>query len=123
MPVEGPMTSRTSNRYEDTELPRNTVQEVAPVGLYAVKYTDGYGKSHTRLVTIVNDHPFLLAPEISDNARAGQKWFKEQIDEKLFLTPPKKKARRKPKNGKMKTAAPEPKEKKSDLRPLDLETI
>lgn len=88
MPVLGPMSTVTNNNYEDDSMPRNTIHEVAPAPVYAVKYTDGYGKTQMRLVVILGEQPFLLDTAVSEKARATQKWFADQMKEKL--DPPKR---------------------------------
>jgi len=95
MPVLGPKAGTSNNHYEDQALPRNTVHEVVRSEILAVKFTDGYGKTQMRLVVMIEGQPFLLQPEIGDNAKAAQKWFTTQIAEKLGTAPKKRKTRKK----------------------------
>lgn len=96
MPVLGPSAASTNNTYEDQALPRNTVHEVIETPILAVKFTDGYGKTQMRLVVMIEGQPFLLHPDVSEKAKAGQKWFAKQIAEKLSGPPaPKRKTRKK----------------------------
>lgn len=87
MPVLGPSAASTNNTYEDQALPRNTVHEVIETPILAVKFTDGYGKTQMRLVVMIEGNPFLLHPDISEKAKAGQRWFAKQIQEKLSGPP------------------------------------
>lgn len=93
--VTGPMSISTNNQFEDQALPRNTVHEVVPTPMYAVKYTDGYGETKMRLVIMIGEQPFLLPALVSDKANASQKWFADQLRAKLSPVPAKiKKARK-----------------------------
>lgn len=83
MPVTGPTIRNTGNVLEDEALPRNTVHAAVEVPLVMVKYTDGYGKTHTRLALLLDNQPFLLDSKVSDGAKASQKWFSEQLLKKL----------------------------------------
>ena len=121
MPVLGPMSAATSNNYEDDSLPRNTVHEVVVAPLYAVKFTDGHGKTQMRFVAFLGDTPFLLPMDVSGNARAAQRWFADQMREKLGVAP--KKVRRKRTKKEENEATDTKPHKPVKMKPLNVEAI
>lgn len=120
MPILGPDSAVTNNRYEDGELPRNTVHEVVPVELYAAKYTDGYGNTQMRFVAMMNGQPFLLPTDVSGQARAVQRWFREQMMEKLGQPVKKTTRTRRKKADEATDTRPH---KPSKIKPLNVEAI
>ena len=118
MPITGPANTTTSNRYEDEQLPRNTVHEVVEAKLYAVKYTDGYGKTQMRFATTIGGQTFLLPQDMAGQSKAVQKWFSDQMAEKLGQAPKKTTRRRRTKAEGVKTKKAEPK-----IKPMNVEAI
>jgi hypothetical protein len=116
MPVTGPM--NPNNQYENESFPSNSIQAVIETPMYAVKYTDGYGKTKMRLVIMVDDKPYFLPPEVSSKAKSTQRWFEEAVRDHLGLNTVKK-TKKSPAKAKKSKAA----EKSGSVPQLNLDSI